>query len=60
MSGSHALAVAASVVSVLAAAGLELNRLTETYPTWGALAGSPPAASEGLGARLARRTGMAA
>ncbi|GAB1640322.1 alpha/beta hydrolase [Krasilnikovia sp. MM14-A1259] len=36
------LAAAASLVSVLATAGLELNRLTETYPTWGALAGAAP------------------
>jgi len=31
---------ALSVVSVLATAGLELNRLTETYPSWSALGGA--------------------
>ena len=34
-----------AVVGVLAATALQLNRLTEVYPTWGALAGESPDAA---------------
>ncbi|BFU44494.1 alpha/beta hydrolase [Krasilnikovia sp. MM14-A1004] len=55
---ARAVAVTASVVSVLATAGLELNRLTETYPTWSALVGAAPGSPSGpSGAVAAAATG---
>jgi enterochelin esterase-like enzyme len=35
-----------SLLAVIATSALELNRLTETYPTWSALSGAAPAADD--------------